>query len=83
MHRSGYMKDNELQTKIDQAAVNGLIGDENPSLLWEPYTKKTLNHKMICIFEPQGIDPAQFSRCQWFMPSVALNIEGHFVYSSQ
>jgi hypothetical protein len=83
MHRSGYLKDNELHTSIDQAAVDGLLDAENPSLLWEPYTKKTRNHKMICIFEPQGVDPALFSRAHWFMPSVSLNIEGHFVYSSQ
>jgi len=83
MYQSGFKKDGKLIRTVDQAAVDSLLDVENPQLLWEPYTKKTRNHKMICIFEPQGIDPKLFSRAQWFMPSISLNVEGHFVYSSQ
>jgi hypothetical protein len=52
------------------------------SLVWEPYSKKSKNHKIVMVFEPVGVDPKFNLIMQYFMPRVKMNIEGHAVYSS-
>lgn len=68
-----------IQMFKDDASSGTLAGQP---IVYEPYSKKSKNHKIIMVFEPVGVDPKFNLIMQYFMPRVKMTIEGHAVYSS-
>lgn len=60
----------------------GTVDAAGPQSWYEPMNTGYKNHKMIWIFEPQGVDPRHYSMLQNHMPAIQLSITGQSVYSS-